>query len=396
MVLISNYNMQKKFFILLALLVIILLVAVWGYLFLNANPDTAEDVFGNLNPGGEVLPPLAENPEVATSTINLDRAKLRQLTTKRVIGYTELQNSSTTPAVIYYAEEGTGHIFAIDLGTGAETRISGTTFAQADIASFSSNGKYVAIAGDSSQKSKNLEVGTISTTTNSVSVFITEKVFDFNLISDQLTFTAPGTSGAVGYNIDLKTEQKSNIFSLPFFDAAVVWGKAVSDPIYVYPKASYALEGYLYEIENRSLNRLPASGFGFIAFANQDMIVYSTRSNSKPTGYIYNRKNNASGVMQAPVYPEKCTYSSTGYTFYCAHEATKPPFEYPDAWYKGTVSYKDGLYRLEGDTMSGELLVDTFAETNRELDITNLKLGAYDYALYFINKNDNSLWMYEL
>lgn len=387
--------MQKKFFILLGLLVIILLVAIWGYLFLNANPDTAEDVFGNLNPGGEVLPPLNPNPEVSTSTINLDRPKLRQLTTKRVIGYAELKNSSTTPAVVYYAEEGTGHIYSIDLESGLETRISGTTFAQADQAAFSADGRFVAITSDSQQKTKVLELGSISTTTNSVSTLLNEKVLDFAIRDNQLVYTSPGTTGATGYAFDLTTEQKSNLFSLPFFDAVVVWGTETTDSIFVYPKSSYALEGYLYEIKNRNLNRLPASGFGFTAFANKDMIVYSGRNSGQPVGYIYNRKTDASGVMQAPVYPDKCTFTSSGYTFYCAHEATKPPFEFPDAWYKGNKSYKDGIYKLEGDTMNGELLVDTFTETNRELDIINLKIGAYDYALYFINKNDNTLWMYE-
>jgi hypothetical protein len=387
--------MQKKFFILLGILIIVLLVAVWGYLFLNANPDTADNVFGNLNPGGEVLPPLDTTNEVASSTVNLERPKLRQLTTKRVIGYTELYNSSSTPRIVYYAEEGTGHIYSINLENGVESRISGTTFAQADIAEFSEDGLYVGISKDSSQKTKDISVGVISTTTNSVSTFFEDKVLDFKINDKQLFYTAPGTTGLTGYSFNLVTEQKTNLFSLPFLDAKVVWGD-VNESVYVYPKPSYALEGYLYEIKNRSLNRLPASGFGFSAFANKDMIVYSARNNSLPVGYIYNRKTEASGIMLAPVYPDKCTYSAEGYTFYCAHEATKPPFDYPDAWYKGTKSYKDSLYQLEGDTMSGELLVDTFAETNRELDIINLSLGADDFALYFINKNDNSLWMYEL
>ena len=178
--------MQKKFFIMLAALVVILLLAVWAYLFINSDSGTADDIFADLGLEGQPMPNIIE-PVVeqnASSSVNLERDKLRQLTTKPIVGYAEIiYNASSTP-VIYYAEKGTGHIYSIDTVTGSENRISATTFAQADQASFTTDGDYFAVTSASNQKTKDLVVGTISTSTKTVSEVFTETVTDFSLTAD--------------------------------------------------------------------------------------------------------------------------------------------------------------------------------------------------------------------
>lgn len=391
--------MQKRFIIIGAVLVVVLLVAVWVYLFFNARPDMADDLFGDFGQEGEALAPLNPSNDLSSSTeqVNLDRPRLRQLTTKPVAGYNEvLTNASSTPEV-YYVESGTGHIFSINLETGTEKRVSATTFANADTALISEDGAAVAVASDSNQKTKTVSFGNISTSTESVEVGMIENVLSYGLGNDgTIFFATQGTQGAVGYMVEKDSLNRTNIFSVPFFDAKVIWGEIKESPIFIYPKASYLLEGYLYEVKAGSLSRLPAAGFGFNGFANKSMIVYNSRASSDPSGYIYNRETRVSKIMDAPVYPEKCTFESTGFIFYCAHEPVKPGFEYPDSWYKGKVQYKDSIYLLNGENMSGELIVDTYKESGRELDIINMTLNNSKSALYFINKNDQTLWMYEL
>lgn len=390
--------MQKKFFIMLAALVVILLITVWAYLFLNSNGDTADELFADLGLEGELMPDMIP-PTVdqnASSSVNLDRDKLRQLTTKPIAGFSEIIYSASSTPVIYYAEKGTGHIYSINTDTGLEERVSATTFAQADQATFTPQGKYFAVSGASNQKTKTMVVGTISTSTKSVNEVYTETVTDFNLTADDyILYTTVGTQGAVGYKYNLTTNQKSNLFSLPFHETRVQWGELSTDAIYLYPKPTYALEGFLYEVKGGSVNRLPASGFGFTAKANADMIIYTAANNGSSLGYIYDRVLKETRTMLAPVLPDKCFLPNTGYGFICGHETTQVPYTYPDSWYMGSISYKDTLFELYGDTMEGATLVDTFAVSGREIDIIDIKESKDGMNLYFINKNDQTLWMYE-
>jgi hypothetical protein len=391
--------MQKKFFYLLSGLTVLLLIAAWLYLFLNNNPDMAEDVFSDFGNEGESLPPLVDStPENNSSNnVNLERSKLRQLTTKQVAGFKEVQvNASSTPGV-HYVERGTGHVYSIDLTTGEEVRLSATTFAGADSAHISNDGVFVGISTISNKKTQEVSFGSLSTTTNSIDVLTTEQTLDFLVRDDGLFyFTSAGSQGAVGYAFDPMTSARTNLFSLPFFEASIVWGQDKESDTYVYPKPTYLLEGFLYKINATTLERTQAGGFGFLGLANSSMIVYSNRGDRGPIGYIYNQETQKSQEMQAPVYPDKCTLGAAGFDFYCAHEAVEVPFEYPDTWYKGKIQYKDAIYKLNGETLEGELLVDTFKESGRAIDVIKLDQGAATAALYFINKNDQTLWMYEI
>ena len=59
--------MKKQIFIVAGTLIVVLLLAVWGYLFFFGTPESADDVFANLGLNGEVdtnyvPPPVVEQP----------------------------------------------------------------------------------------------------------------------------------------------------------------------------------------------------------------------------------------------------------------------------------------------------------------------------------------------
>lgn len=392
--------MKKQFFIIAGTLIIILLLAVWGYLFFFGTPESTDDVFANLGIGGEVdttyVPPPAVTEEEPQPTVNMERAQLRQLTTKPVAGFKEIQVSTTSAPVLYYVEQGTGHVYTIDTETGEEVRVSGTTVPQADKASISSDGTYVAISSFSNTKNKPLFVGAFGTSSPNLSEVVRKTVHDFTIVGNSLLFTTPGTTGLSGQTMRLDTGTETTLFAVPFLDARVMWGSTATATHYVYPKASYALEGYLYAATDGSLERLPVSGFGLTARGNDDMVVFTRIENQTGKSYIYDRTTDETRPLTAVVLPEKCTFSETGLDFACPFEPIQIPYEFPDEWYQGTLSFKDTLWFLDGETMSGEQLVDTFSVSGRELDIINLDVAVNREALYFTNKNDNTLWMYEI
>lgn len=389
--------MNKQVFIIIGAVIVLILSGIWVYLLFFGTPDTADNVFANLGIDGEEDTTIVEAPVVAEEpVVNMTRQKLRQLTTKPVAGFKQVQRTASSTPELYYAEMGTGHIYTINLESGEEVRLSGTTIAQANEAVFSGDGSTVAIASFSNTKNRPLVAGSLNTTTGAFVEKFTKSVYDFSLTNaHEVLYTTTGPQGLIGYSNNLDTAKVQNIFTVPFTDATIQWGSTPGSSHYVYPKTSYSLEGFLYEVKNNTFNRLPVQGFNFAALANEAIILYNASVDQKIVSYIYDRETKVATPLDAPLLPEKCLLPAEGLEFVCAYEPTVITYEYPENWYRGLTNFKDTLWLLDGESMTAESLINT-SESGREIDAIKLSVNTIGSVLYFINKNDNTLWMYEL
>lgn len=392
--------MKKSVFIIIGGLIVTILVAVWGYLFFFGSPESVDEVYSDLGLQGEVdtsTPIELVAEEVETPVVNLEQKKLRQLTTKQVAGFSEVGVSTSTPGSVYYVEMGTGHIFSINLTSGEEVRVSGTTVPKAYKADITPDGRFAAIATLNNTKDMELfllEMGTSSTLTLEE---IGKTITDFTIGSDNaLMYSSPDGQGLSAVSYNLSTKKISSLFSVPFREASIDWGDTVTSPHYVFPKAASSLEGYLYQIVGGKFSRLPLSGSGFSAAGNSDMVIYNKIVNREAAAYVYDLKSGESRLLSALVIPEKCFLPTEGFNFVCPFDSAELPLEFPDAWYNGSIGFKDSIWKIDGLNMAGESLIDTYKESSRELDIIDMKVSAEKEQLYFINKNDNTLWMYEI
>ena len=387
--------MQKKIIIIIGAVVILLLLSVWAYLLFFGTPKNTDEIFSNFDMNG------TEENFVATTTedtpkVDISQSKLRQLTTKPVAGFNTITKQDGTS--ILYAEMGTGHIYSINTSSGEEKRISGTTVAGVNTAVISQNGDYVAL-GTKSNRGVSLNIGKISTSSNELLLKdFSTKVESFAITSSgtDLLYTTKDATGLSGHSYNFKSNTDKTIFTLPFHEAVIQWGNEANSTHYLYPKSTYLLEGYLYKVSNGKISRLPVSGYGLNALANDDIIAYSVNENSEIKNYIFNQKTQTTLPLSATILPEKCLIANVGYKVVCAWEPRSLPTEFPDQWYQGSLNFKDSIWNIYGDYSSVDLLVDTFGESGREIDIINIRLDDNEKAVYFINKNDNTLWMYEL
>lgn len=392
--------MNKKLLIIISVVIVLILILVWAYLLFFGTPKSMDSIFTEFGKQGNedtsiVIP--SENETREESAINSERPKLRQLTTKPVAGFREVISESTAQPILYYVEAGTGHVYSINIDSGEEVRISGTTIPQAYEAAISAKGDFVAITEVSNAKDKLLILGSLSATTSSFTEKFNEIVQDFSFgDSDELLYSVEEAQGIAAYSYNLNTSVKKNIFTLPYHEATIQWGTKAKGTHYAFPKTSFALEGFLYEINNGKINRLPIDGFGFSALANKEIVLFTAVTKEKPTSFIYNRSTGMKKALNTVVMPEKCSISETGVIFYCAHEPIDVPYQFPDDWYKGVLSFKDSLWEMNEAEFTSTKLVDTLTESGREIDGINLSTGTNTKALYFINKNDSTLWMYAL
>lgn len=395
--------MKQTTLIIISIIIVVLLIAVWVYLMFFGTPKDAGQIFADLGLTGEEDPSLIilSEPIIPDEpVVNMDRPRLRQLTTKPVVGFVEVQATTTDPITIRYAEAGTGNIYTIDLSSGTEERLTNTTIKDVSIAHFSPDGQTVALWTSGERRSGGVTIGQIPASPGSLTTSELEKdIYDVTVFSSSsVGFTTKTATGLQATAYSLTTETENPLFTVPFYEATIAWGSSSSATHVVYPKPSYALEGYLYTFTGDTMNRLPASGFGLTAINTPGYIIY-TKINSSytPETWIYNKNKRTMTTAPLTLLPDKCSsHPNNPDILWCANENRKLPFEFPDSWYQGNLAFKDSLWQINLWDASADLFVDTFSESGRELDIVNVSGGVSGTAIYFINKNDNTLWMYEI
>lgn len=394
--------MKKTLLISAGISAIVILFSIWLYLLVYGTPSKVTEVFTNfgffnssaVSPDGEQS--LTENTN-SVAVVDVAPAKLRQLTTKPVIGFIEFQATSSEPKFIIYAEGGTGHIYSINLTTGEEVRISNTTIPNAEKAVFSSDKKFAAIRSGYGNNSK-----IILLTLNDSSGALTEQLatsmidFDFSPENELLYYSYTNT-GVSSYALNPSTKISRNQFDVPFQGATVSWSKNSQTPSYVYLQATSKLNGYLYQIVSGKLSRLQIEGRGLTAEGSGNYIFFTTLNGAENASVIYNKT--ADKFTSSPILmePNKCAFSSKiSSVVYCGYQLTSYGTDFPDEWYMGKRTFNDNIWSVNLDNGSASQLIIPETETGRQLDITSMTNSPDGKVLYFNNKNDNTLWMYEI
>jgi hypothetical protein len=213
----------------------------------------------------------------------------------------------------------------------------------------------------------------------------------------ELLYTELTTAGTVGVALNPKTKALQTIFTIPFQAVTMIWSVDGITPHYAYPKASSKLFGYLYAIKNGEITRQPATGLGLQASVNQAYQVVTTVPGEEPVSLIYNRTDDTVNISPIITEAHKCAASPvTSDYMFCGYEITQYGYNFPDDWYKGIRSFADAIWRLNLKENTATQLIDPTYAIGRQLDIYNMHVDSNGQVLYFTNKNDNTLWMYEI
>jgi hypothetical protein len=379
---------------------VLLLLAIWLYLLIYGTPKPVENFFTDFSFGGSAtndgpLEPYV--PEVPTGVIDVASTPLRQLTTKPVIGFRELPSTDADGNTMLYAEAGTGHVYSINLTTGAETRLSNITIPNAQAASFTKDGTKVAIrSGYGTQNT--IELLTLAGENSATQETLLPKMVDFTFIDNgNILYSEYSSAGILGREYNTATGVSKTLFSVPFQSAAIVWSKDSTTPTYVYTKPTAKLTGFLYRIANGVIVREQVSGGGLMALANDMYVVHTITTTRGPISYVTDRATGKSNSLPIVAQPDKCAFTpDNSDMLYCGYEENKLTYDFPDNWFKGLVSFSDTLWEIDLKKGLAAKLIDTEKETGRELDSIGMNMSDQNKVLYFINKNDNTLWMYEI
>lgn len=386
---------MKKVFFIIGIVVIIILTGILLFL-LFASDSQKKDVFNAFNIGNTTTGDTALDTIIDAIIPSSDTklTALRQLTTKRVVGAVEINpTGSSTEPIIYYTEAGTGHVYSLNVVNGQENRLSNITVPTAQKSSLSSDGKYAVIATDSSAEGRTVTIVTLPREgTELASAQLSELVKDFTITSDDMvlytTVVADALTGRL-YNPDKK--ETKTLFTLPFKEATVRFGAKSTDSMYAYPKTARTLEGYLYEINGGVVQRLPISGYGLGALSSANTILYSVYKDGIYKSFLYTLTSKNSLQTSVAVIPEKCLFVNE--KIFCGTSARQDLD--PESWYKGTKTISDYLQLSDVASADNNVLAVPQNDVGRDIDIVNPLSSKDSMRLYFNNKLDGTLWIFD-
>jgi hypothetical protein len=403
--------MNRNLTLILSAVLVFVLLGIWIYIMFFADrsapsPVTETGEFANFDglEGGELVPGgLDENGQpiaggAGTDPINLDGegeynpAVLRQLTTRNVAGYGELEVASTT--YIMYMESGVGHIYGINLETGTEERISATTIPDTRAADFSPLAPLVAVKAGPSVGRNPLLLASVDVEAQTVvTKEVAPEVDQFSFLTDgTLVFSTVANSAVVVQSYDVDTEETATLFSTPFREARLVFGDTLTSPHYFYPKTSSQLLGFVYVYRDGNLERLAPSGFGLTAWGGANSALVTMRDGRGVASLLAPVSGETATALDLVTLPDKCVAKEA--VFYCGVPNGSIRLDSTDDWNKGLINYSDSLWSISAT--GSEELIDINSFSGRPVDVVKGSLGNLTEDWYFQAKADNTLWVYEL
>lgn len=203
------------------------------------------------------------------------------------------------------------------------------------------------------------------------------------------------TTDAQGALLSLSTPtntKRVDILKSPFREWILSWPTAKS--LYLQTKASAQVPGYLYRVDTieKKLRRVLGNINGLTTSVSPSgtYILYAQNSGGSFVTKLLNTKTNTTQNLSLTILPEKCTWLKNE-DLICAGNTTVPEAQYPDAWYQGTVTFSDQLYRI----YTGAAIYDTlYDNSGASYDMTHLATDEALGLLYFIDKQTGVLWQF--
>lgn len=421
--------MTRRNFVLLLIVLLTITTFALYYLASSDRPGGPEDrgggtnFFSEFNPfRSSPRPPQTQTPaEDSTITLPDTQAVFKRVSSMPIAGYgifkkerlKEVQvpapegASKPTPpqtelvsAVRYVAREN-GNIYQTFIDSLDERKFSDTIISKVYEAYIGNNGQSVVMRYlQADEITIETFIGALpkevlGADTRNIQIkgtFLPENIKDVILSPDKLKliYLAPGTDGVTISTINFPDNKRAPILNSAFTEWQLSWPNPKM--IALTTKPSALAPGYIYSLDSatKKLSRLFGEISGLTTLGSPDgkLVLYSGSDLSLQLYEVATQSFRALGLRTMP---EKCVWSKNSALIYCAVPRTIESVLYPDAWYKGEVSFSDQIWKIDVLTGATEIILDPETVTV-ELDGIKLGLDNDEKYLFMVNKKDSYLW----
>ncbi len=416
---------------------VLVVIGLFAFLFYRtpatpAGGDTGDTNFlSRFNPfaSNRTTPSNTTNPTTDTSgfqpsTEDIQNSKLKKVSSMPVAGYGVFQkerlldgetlpdptNKKALPPKtefvpnLRYVDRATGNLYQTyaDKLEGEE-KISGTKVPKVYEALFGNNGDSVAMRYlKNDGETIETFVGTLPRETLGHDIagnnevkgsFLPDNVQDMSVSPDgqKLFYLFNSADNIVGTTLNFVDGKKIQVFTSAFTEWLSTWPNMKL--ITLTTKPSGDIPGYMYTVSPDTKNLTRAlgdiNGLTTLTSPNGKLILYGDSNLSLS---VFHTDTSSTISVGVKTMPEKCVWSSSNTIIYCAVPKSISQELYPDAWYKGEVSFADQIWKV--DVISGitTMLNDPTLVGAGDMDGVKLMLDQNENYLFFVNKTDSFLW----
>lgn len=169
--------------------------------------------------------------------------------------------------------------------------------------------------------------------------------------------------------------------------------------LFVHTPASASVESYLFLVRAGRLERISAPSRGMTALPSPDgarvLISYINAAGDLSMGMVETETRTFTTLPVATL-TEKCTFTKDSLRVYCGVPAGETSGVLPDEWYQGVFGFRDQIWEIDFENRLALFVADLPNLAEAPIDAVSLATDPSGKGLFFMNRNDGSLWAYEL
>ncbi len=333
---------------------------------------------------------------IATTTTTSTSTVLKNLVNKKVLKSQEY---------VYLWDRKTGHIYENLASTTDVSKISNYTLPGAEDVYFADNSSLIV-------RKLKYDNDTIDTfyiklvKEFSTSTVYNSEIRDINIDANNVSFS--NTAKKVFYFISrtgkgvissLDGSTKTNAISTSISEWLSQYVN--KDLVALTTKPSAYFKGYLFSLGTNGLgknNYILGEKYGFNTLVSPDgrKVIYNEILNNTLETFIYDIRSKSSTYLSQATIVDKCVWSLDSKNVYCAVPQKLYEAPYPDAWYKNDVSFADNVWSINAETGKFSVMIPLQDQVATSIDISKMTVSSSGKYLLFQNKNDLTLWKYNL
>lgn len=357
---------------------------------------------GDSTPNENVFTP-GETPVLPQD--NGQVARLRKISSEPVAGYSLFNTGSTT--IIRFVEKGTGNVYEANSTSSKIERLTNTTIPKIIRAFWLPDGsgflaqtisnetelietRFVKLIKNTATSSESLtpyntEISNLPTGIKELSISPNGKKVFYYTTDSQSKWFISNTDGT----------GETSVYTSPLLEWLPDW--VGENQISMQTKSSFLASGYSYifDTKNKTLKKTGPVAVGMSSKANTDISGFLVSiGGTFPQLAFFDTKTNLYSGLDINTLTEKCAWLNSEKMFaYCAIPSTFPTGNYPDDWYKGKISTKDFVEKVDLAQNLFYRIGDLSALADEDIDVIDIKSSKDDSHLVFRNKTDGFLWV---
>ena len=212
-----------------------------------------------------------------------------------------------------------------------------------------------------------------------------------------LTLTS-GVNGSVASLARADGTHASQVFTTPL--SALHISFAGKGQYLAFTKPSERIPGVAFLVDTAGrFSRVAGPLNGLVAKASPSgkWLLVSYASEGTMQMELVNTATNTVLSLPVSTIADKCVWTADDSAIYCGIPIEPSTnFNYPDDWYQGAVSFSDRIWKIQVSGRYAQLVLDFSTANSGALDAEALAVNPLNTVLSFVNKNDGSLWSYQL